>query len=165
MGSSASLISHWNGGPSGWDFPVPTEHIPLQFCEKDKKNGMSISDVIEMLKRRRLDASQHIQDFLDAFSCCCFFSKINEVSKKNNPLFMWGWDRKICPTWSPFVITQQALWCQSMILGTDFSIPPSHSWWILIIYGQPKIGNWLFQNEITSFKIVLDETKVVILIF
>ena len=22
----ANLISHWNGGTSGWDFPVPTEH-------------------------------------------------------------------------------------------------------------------------------------------
>ena len=21
-----SLVSHWNGGPSGWDFPVPTRH-------------------------------------------------------------------------------------------------------------------------------------------
>ena len=21
-----SLVSHWNGGPSGWDFPVPSEH-------------------------------------------------------------------------------------------------------------------------------------------
>ena len=26
VGNSESLVSHWNGGPSGWDFPVPTEH-------------------------------------------------------------------------------------------------------------------------------------------
>ena len=26
VGNSASLVSHWNGGPSGWDFSVPTEH-------------------------------------------------------------------------------------------------------------------------------------------
>ena len=26
VGNSTSLVSHWNGGPSGWDFPVPTEH-------------------------------------------------------------------------------------------------------------------------------------------
>ena len=36
------------------------------------------------------------------------------------------------PSRLPIVITRQASWCQSMILGTDFSIPPSHSWWILI---------------------------------
>ena len=23
---TASLVSYWNGGPSGWDFPVSTEH-------------------------------------------------------------------------------------------------------------------------------------------
>ena len=53
------------------------------------------------------------------------------VSKKKNPLFVWWWDRKICPSWSPSVITQQASWCQSLILGMDFSIP--HSWFILIL--------------------------------
>ena len=26
VGNSASLVSHWNSGHSGWDFPVPTEH-------------------------------------------------------------------------------------------------------------------------------------------
>ena len=26
VGNSVSLVSHWNGGPSGWDFSVPTEH-------------------------------------------------------------------------------------------------------------------------------------------
>ena len=48
------------------------------------------------------------------------------VSKKNNPLFVWGWGRKIRLSRSP------ASWCQSVILGTDFSIPPSHSWSFLI---------------------------------
>ena len=55
------------------------------------------------------------------------------VSKRKNLLFVWGWYRKICPSRSPFVITQQASWCQSVILVTDFSIPPSHSWWIFIL--------------------------------
>ena len=38
VGNSASLVSHWNGGPSGWDFSVPTEHqwwilfIRMQKC-------------------------------------------------------------------------------------------------------------------------------------
>ena len=31
VGNSASLVSHWNGGPSGWDFSVPTEHPPFQW--------------------------------------------------------------------------------------------------------------------------------------
>ena len=34
--------------------------------------------------------------------------------------------RKISPLRSPFVSTGQALLCQSVILGTDFSIPSSH---------------------------------------
>ena len=54
------------------------------------------------------------------------------VCKKNNSLFVWGWDRKICPSWSPFVTTRQASWCQSMVLGTDFSITSSNSWWNLL---------------------------------
>ena len=49
------------------------------------------------------------------------------VSKKKNPLFVWGWDRKIRPSGSLFAITRQGLWCQTVILGTDFSIPPSLS--------------------------------------
>ena len=52
----------------------------------------------------------------------CFFSNIKcsthvffqykmrylVVNKKKNPLFVWGWDSKICPLWSLFVITRQA---------------------------------------------------------
>ena len=49
------------------------------------------------------------------------------VSKKKNPLFVLGWDRKICRYGSPFVITGQVLQYQTMIFGTDFSIP--HSRW------------------------------------
>ena len=33
---------------------------------------------------------------------------------------MWGWDRKICPSPSPFVITWQASWCQTVILRRIF---------------------------------------------
>ena len=38
-------------------------------------------------------------------------------------IFVWGWDRKICLSQSPFVISQHALWCQTAILGTDFFYP------------------------------------------
>ena len=44
------------------------------------------------------------------------------VSKKKNPLLLLGWDWKIRPWRSPFVITRQASWCQSVIFWTDFSI-------------------------------------------
>ena len=36
--------------------------------------------------------------------------------------------------WSPFVIFLQASWRQLVILGLDFSISPSHSWYILILH-------------------------------
>ena len=39
---------------------------------------------------------------------------------------------KICHSRSLFVITWHASWCQSAILGIDFFIPTSHSWYILI---------------------------------
>ena len=104
---------------------------------------MSTCDVIVMLNYVTMSHVCHISVYSGfsgrLFSC---FSNIKwgiyylVMSKKKNPLFVWGWDRKICPSQSPFVITWQASWCQSVILGTDFSIPPLHSWWILIIaYG------------------------------
>ena len=89
----------------------------------------SICDVIVMLKWRHHVASQRIQDFLETFFMLFQYKMMYLVmSKKKNPLFVGGWDRKICPWRSPFVITLQALWCQWVLRGTDFSIPPSHSW-------------------------------------
>ena len=55
------------------------------------------------------------------------------VSKKKYPSWVWGWDRKICPSQSLIVITRQASSCQSVLLRTDFSIPSSNSWCILIL--------------------------------
>ena len=26
VGNEACRVSHWNGGPEGWDFPIDTEH-------------------------------------------------------------------------------------------------------------------------------------------
>ena len=46
----------------------------------------------------------------------------NSGELENNPFFVWGYDRKIRPSRSPFVSTRQASWCQTAILGTDFSI-------------------------------------------
>ena len=118
--------------------------IPVPALGKDKKllaacrphaGRTSIRDIIVMLKWRHHAAFQHIQDVLEVFFT--FFQykmRYLVVSEKKNPLFVWGWDRKNRPSRSTFVITWQASWCQLVILGTDFSIPPSHSWWILIIY-------------------------------
>ena len=64
---------------------------------------------------------------------------------------MWGWDRKICPSWSPFVITRQASWCQTVILWTDFSIPPSYSWWALI-YSHTILFRCLYPCEINRIQ-------------
>ena len=77
---------------------------------------------------------QRIQDFCEAFFYVFPLKfRFLVLSKKKNPLFVWGWDRKVRPSWSPFVITRQSLWCQSVILVADFSIPPSYSLWILIL--------------------------------
>ena len=111
-------------------------HIPIPAHGKIKKEQphvrhMSIRDVIIVLKWHHLVASQRIQDFLEAFFM--FFQykmRYLVVSQKKSPLFVWGWDRKICFSWSPFGINRQASWCQSVILGTDFSI--LLSWRILM---------------------------------
>ena len=106
-------------------------HIPVPARGKDKKRTAtrqphafrtSICDVIVGLKLSHPVASQRIQDFLDVFFI--FFKykmRYLVVSKKKNTLFLLGWDRKTSPSRSLFVITRQALWCQSMILGKDFS--------------------------------------------
>ena len=51
-----------------------------------------------------------------------------KVCKKKNLPWVWGIDRKFCPSGSQSGITRQDSWCQTMTLGTDFSIYPSHSW-------------------------------------
>ena len=68
------------------------------------------------------------------------------VSKKKNPSFVWGCDRKSRPSWSPFVITGQALWCESVILRMDFSIPPSHSRARSSLVIQPCLSIYLTAN-------------------
>ena len=53
-----------------------------------------------------------------------------------------GWDRNIPPSRSPVVITRQTSGCQSVILGTDLTIQPSNSWWILKFHIK-KIQPWI----------------------
>ena len=113
-------------------------HTPIPVLAKDKKQTATrwphaIRDVIVILKWCHNVTFQRIQKFLEAFFK---FSNINDLlsgEQEKNPLFLWGWDRKIRPLQSPIVITRQASWCQTAILGTDFSIPSSHSWKIFIV--------------------------------
>ena len=115
-----------------WDNPHTRTSLGKDQKKKKKETAArrphagrtSIRDVIVMLKLCHHVASQRIQDFLEV--CFVFFQ--NEmrylvVSKKNNALFVWGWERKHCPAWSPFIITCQASWCQSVVLGTEFCKP------------------------------------------
>ena len=74
-------------------------------------------------------ASQCIQGILEAILIMLLKKKKKKIGEQENkPLCVWGQDRKICPSGSPFVITRQASCCQTAILGMDFSILPSHSW-------------------------------------
>ena len=77
-------------------------------------------------------ASQRVEELLGVFLKHLMRNLI--VSKKNKPLFVWGSDRKIRPSWLPFGIAWRTSWCQSVTLGMDFSIPPSHSWCFLILF-------------------------------
>ena len=112
-------------------------HIPVPAHGKDKKRTITrrpalIGDIIVMLKCCHHVTLQQIHDFLEAlFMFFQYKMWYLMVRKKKNSLFMWGWDRKISPLWLPFVISQQAWWCQLVILRMGFSIPTSHSWWIL----------------------------------
>ena len=60
--------------------------------------------------------SQRKQGLLGAF----FENKMWNLmmSMKKNPLFVYGWDRKICLSGSPCVIIRQASRCQTVILKT-----------------------------------------------
>ena len=62
------------------------------------------------------------------------------VNKKKNSLFVLGWDRKIHPSGSAFVITWQASRHQTVILRTDFSIPPSEHRKTIRIYHECEGG-------------------------
>ena len=89
VGNSASLVSHLNGWPSGWDFSVSTEHqwwilfisfyltYPCQPVGKIEQpqvglhaSGTSFHGVFVMLKWRHHVASQWTQDFLETFFMC-----------------------------------------------------------------------------------------------
>ena len=88
----------------------------------------SSSDVIVMLNWRH-HAKLHLSVFRDFWK---FILKLkNSGEQEKEPIIRVTKDRKICPSGSPFVTTRQASWCQTAIIGTEFSILPSHSWWIL----------------------------------
>ena len=81
----------------------------------------------------------HIMSHLSVFGDCLepyFKHKMRYlimlmVSKKMNPLFVWGWDRKIRPSYN-----RLSLFGKPQLPNGDprdgFFYPPSHSWWRLI---------------------------------
>ena len=78
----------------------------------------------------------HVMSHLRVFIWELFFKikmQLLMLLKKKNLLSVLGWDRRISPLGLPFVITRQALWCQTVILVTDFSLQPPHLWLIIII--------------------------------
>ena len=83
--------------------------------------GCSWGVLVVMLKCHHV-ASQPIQDFLEVFFMFYLYKiKYLVVSKKNNPLIVWG--RKIHPSGSPFVITGQVSWFQMSDLPDGFFYP------------------------------------------
>ena len=170
MENSASLGSYWNNGPSGWDFPVLTEHqlwllLISNACTSRGKN-QSWNDQLHVVHTPARDVilmlmtSPRRNSAYSGFSGSLFhvFFSIKlrylVVSKKKNPLFVWGWDIKTLPSWSPFVITRQPSDDKRWSRGTYFSIPSSHeSWSEFVITRQ---GSWC-QSVIlvTDFSITL----------
>ena len=71
------------------------------------------------------------------------------VSKKKNLLFVWGWDRIFCPSWSLFVITRQ-LPCDAnrWSLGLIFlSHPHTHDRFLYYNLMYYLDYWWLFQEK------------------
>ena len=78
----------------------PISHTHTSPWEWQKTNSRtSICNIIVMLKLCHHVTSQPIQGFLEVFFM--FFQYKMQylvVNKKKNPLFEWGWDRKIHPS-------------------------------------------------------------------
>ena len=89
----------------------------------------SSSNLIAMLKWRHhvLSHLSVFTNFLELFKDKMWHVM---VSKKMNPLFVWGWDRKKL---SLPRIAVASLVMPTAIFGTACSIPSSHSWYNLII--------------------------------
>ena len=98
-------------------------------------------------------ASQRIQELLGAFSNMKM--RCLMMSKKKNPLVVWGWDRRSIPR-----DHRLSSHCTSLVMlhedshKTDFPITSPHSWWILHFKFD---GNWM------SDCFVLSETNWLIL--
>ena len=140
-----------------WDISI-SSHIPVPARGKDKEWTAAwwlqvdpwLHCSVKMASPCRISANSGFSGKLFHVLFFPIWNAVLSVSKKKNTLFVWGWDRKIHPSWSPFVITQQASWCQSV---TDFSIPPSHSWWILIFYQKGSRFWWLKVKASSSNRI------------
>ena len=96
----SSALSPWYSSKPDWDFL----HQPVGKLKKQTAARLlhacrtSIRYVIVMLKWHHHIAFQRIQNVLEAFFHFFFQYEMQYlvVSRKKNPLFVWGWE-KICP--------------------------------------------------------------------
>ena len=94
----------------------------------------STRDAIVMLKLRHHVASQRIQDFLEAFFHVIQYKmRYLVVSKKNNPLFVWGCDRKSVPRDHRLSSLGKPRNGNRRSSGRIFLSHPSNSWSVLSI--------------------------------
>ena len=81
--------------------------------------------------RQNLVSAQYLVNKLTEFHqiFIYFKNKLQNgmVSKKKESIVCVKMGLKIHPSGSSFVISWQALWCQMVILGADFSIHPSQT--------------------------------------
>ena len=78
----------------------------------------------------------HVERRVTSLLCC-----ISAYSRSET--FVWGWDRKIYPSRSPFAITRQILWARKRIYysyenGIEKSVPRDHH---LSSLGKPRDAN------------------------
>ena len=104
------------------------EMFPTQGKDKNRTAARRKTSDINVILKWRHNLMSHLSVFRNFWNPFWNMKMhYSMVSKKNNPLIVWGGYRKIRLLGSPFVITRQASWCQSVILMMDFSILPSAS--------------------------------------
>ena len=79
VGNSASLIFHLNGGPSGWDIPVPTEHQWwILFISNIQYQQSGKIKIEQQHIRRQMMSSLHVYVKVTP-SCYVAYQRIQEL--------------------------------------------------------------------------------------
>ena len=105
-------------GDFRWVYPceIILSHIPVPAPGKDKKWTVACWPHFVLWRHCNVKMTSPCHNlsvfriFWKSFSCFLQYKmRCLVVSKKKNPLFVWGWDRKIRPSQSPIGITQTSL--------------------------------------------------------